>query len=62
MNLFKEIKEPRSILFGMKITKSEAEWLRTRALKERLSRSSLVRSLLAALANKEDDDKSQKRG
>lgn len=62
MNLFREIKEPRSILFGMKLTKSEGEWLRTRALKEGLSKSSFVRRLLANSASGEGDDATQKRG
>jgi hypothetical protein len=53
MNLFKEIKEQRCILFGMKLTKSEGEWLRTKALKAGVSKSSFVRRLLAELARKE---------
>lgn len=51
--LFREIKEPRSFLFGMKITKSESDWLRARAMREGLSKSSLVRKLLAELASNE---------
>jgi len=51
MNLFKEIKERRCILFGMKLTKSEGEWLRTKALKAGVSKSSFVRKLLADLAS-----------
>lgn len=53
MELFKEIKEPRSLLFGMKLTKSEAEWLRTRAMKAGVSKSSFVRKLLANIVAKE---------
>jgi len=53
MNPFKEFKEPRSVLFGMKITKSEAEWLRIRALQEGVSKSSFVRKLLANIVGKE---------
>jgi hypothetical protein len=59
--LFVEIKERRSILFGMKITKSEAEWLRRKAKQQGLSKSSLVRKLLADLANK-GDTLDEKRG
>ena len=62
MELFKEIKEPRSILFGMKVSKAEVEWLRTRALKEGVSKSSFVRRLLANSASGEGDDATQKRG
>ena len=51
MELFKEIKESRPILFGMKVSKAEVEWLRTRALKAGVSKSSFVRRLLAELAS-----------
>ncbi len=54
MDLFKEIKEPRSLLFGMKITRSEAEWLRSSAMREGVSKSSFVRKLLASIVGKED--------
>jgi hypothetical protein len=60
MDLFRD-KVPRSILFGMKLTRLESEWLQTRALKEGLSKSSLVRKLLAELASNEGEDAGQKR-
>ena len=60
MELFKEIKEPRSILFGMKVSKAEVEWLRTRALKAGVSKSSFVRKLLADLASNEGYSVAQK--
>jgi hypothetical protein len=59
--LFNEIREPRCLLFGMKLTKSEAEWLRRTAQQQGLSRSSLVRRLLADVANKEDIHAGQER-
>ena len=62
MSLFREIKEPRSILFGMKLNISESQWLRARAAKEGVSKSSLVRRLLADLASKEAETARQKRG
>ena len=62
MGLLKEIKEPRSILFGMKISRAELEWLRTKALKAGVSKSSFVRRLLANSASGEGDDATQKRG
>ena len=61
MNLFKEIKEQRCILFGMKLTKSEGEWLRTKALKAGVSKSSFVRKLLADLASNEGYSVAQKK-
>jgi hypothetical protein len=60
--LFRKLQEPRSILFGMKMTKSEAKWLRERAVKEGSSRSSVVRKLLADLARNEGDEVRQERG
>jgi hypothetical protein len=59
--LFREIKDPRCILFGMKTTKTEADWLRTRALTEGISKSALVRRLLADVANKDGDNASQEK-
>jgi len=50
--LFREIREPRSIVFGMKMTKSEAEWLQARAMKAGVSKSSFVRKLLAGIVDK----------
>jgi len=62
MRLFSEIKEPRSILFGMKLNKSESQWLQSRAAKEGLSKSSLVRKLLAELVKKEAESVRRERG
>ena len=62
MNLFREIKERRSILFGMKLTEPEAEWLRARAVQDGLSKSSFVRKLLADLASNIGNEVGQGRG
>jgi hypothetical protein len=56
MDLFREGKEHRSFLFGIKLTKSEAEWLQAKAMKAGVSKSSFVRKLLASTVDKRDRD------
>jgi hypothetical protein len=57
---FKEMKNPRCILFGMKTTKTEADWLRARALQEGISKSAFVPRLLARIANQEGETLSRR--